>query len=465
MDKTRQHSSFSLEALKEYFNKNKKKYIADFLHFLRFQSIATDPDFKPEVIQCKNWLVEALKSLGLEVEVWETDNAPTIFATDSRCGKDKPTLLLYNHYDVQPVDPLNLWTTPPFDPHIRDGQVYARGAVDNKGQCFYTLIALKALIDHYGHVPLNLKWIIEGEEESGSAGLFKLLPEKKEKLKADHLLIIDSGIHYNDAPSITLGARGIITLTITVTGSKIDLHSGIHGGIAYNPNRALIELLATLHDAEGKVNIPGFYDGVEELSSQERHEIDFSFDQDEYTKMFGAIPSSMEKGIPPHEAAWIRPTIEFNGICGGYAGAGFKTVIPAVATAKISCRLVPNQDPSHITDLLVKTLKERVNKAVNLSFEVHDGKGPGFRTSPHSKIARTVSAAYEDIFQKPCKAVLIGGSIPIGADLAKAAEAEMVLMGLSLPDDQIHAPNEHFGIDRLEKGFLSVAHLIQLLTH
>lgn len=457
-------SALSLSDLKQKFLNDKPQILQDFFTFLRFESIATDPNYKPQVVACKTWLAENLSRLGLHVETWETSNAPTLFATDTRAGEGKPTLLLYNHYDVQPVDPLSLWTSPPFDPQIRNGEIYARGAVDNKGQCFYTLYALKTLIEHYGHLPVNLKYIIEGEEESGSSGLFKLIYQNKEKLKADHLLIIDSGFEKKDQPAITLGARGIMSFTLTLTGSKFDLHSGTHGGIAYNPNRALVELLASLRDEKGRVNIPHFYDDVIEVSESERGEIDFEFSESEYNEMFQMKPIGMEKGRNPLEAAWLRPTIEINGISGGYAGTGFKTVIPAKASAKLSCRLVPNQDPQKIGNLICNALKNRVPQGISVEVDTHPGGGPGFRTNPHSKIAKIMSQAYMDVFQKPCKKILLGGSIPISADLMKISGAEMILVGLGLPDDQIHAPNEHFGIDRLEKGFLSIAHMIELLA-
>lgn len=455
----------TITTLKALYEKEKQSNLNDYFTFLRFKSIATDLAYKEEVLQCADWLSNYLKQCGLTVEKWETGRpAPTIFAQDLRAGPDKETLLIYCHYDVQPVDPLNEWTTPPFEPTQREGQIFARGASDNKGQCFYTIIALKTLLKTRDRLPVNIKFLIEGEEESGSVGLSQIIESKKESLKADYLVIVDSGIEDMQTPAITLGARGLVCFQICLQEADYDLHSGQAGGIAFNPNRALAEMLSKLHDAEGKVTVPGFYDAVIPIPPHEKKAISFDFDQESFHNMFGFHPTGMEKGLSANEAAWIRPTLEINGMWGGYTGAGFKTVIPAKAHAKISCRLVPNQDPEIITKQVKDFLRTLAPASMKLEIETLPGNGKGFRTDPQSRIVRLMSESYTQVFEKPCKNILIGGSIPISVQLCEAAQAEIVLVGLGLPDDHIHAPNEHFGLDRLEKGFLTICRAIELFA-
>ncbi|MBI3900575.1 MAG: M20/M25/M40 family metallo-hydrolase, partial [Chlamydiia bacterium] len=345
---------------------------------------------------------------------------------------------------------------------VHEGEVFARGAADNKGQCFYTITALKALLETLKTLPINLKFIIEGEEESGSVNLFKLLQKKREALKADYLLIIDSGIEEVDTPAITLGARGIVCAEISLQEAQFDLHSGMAGGLAYNPNRALVELLSKLHDEKGSVTIPGFYDEVKALSPKEKSALSFDFHVTRFQEMFGFIPTGMEAGVAPYESSWLRPTLEINGMWGGYTGPGFKTVIPAKASAKISCRLVPNQSPKRILKLVTNFLKAHSPPSMQLHIEPFPGNGRGFRTNSNSRIAKIMAQSYADVFQKPCKKILIGGSIPVAVDLCEAAQAEMILVGVGLPDDRIHSPNEHFGLKRFELGYLTICRAITL---
>ncbi len=451
-----------ISKLKALFEREKENVLRDFFSFLRFKSIATDPNYRDEVESCAEWVASYLKQCGLNVEKWESDRAPVIFASDLRAGKGKETLLLYCHYDVQPVDPLEEWLSPPFEPTIRDGEVYARGAVDNKGQCFYTMLAIKMLLQELGQLPVNLKIVIEGEEESGSLGLAQLLDEKRESLSADYLLIVDSGMEKIEEPAITLGARGIVCMQVNVKEAEYDLHSGMAGGMAYNPNRALAEMLAQLHDERGSVAIAGFYDELVEIPPHEKKELSFSFDAGHFFSLFGFEPTGMETDISPVEASCLRPTLEINGMWGGYTGPGFKTVIPATAHAKISCRLVPHQNPERITALVRDFLISNTPIGLQTDVEVFPGNGRGFRTNPNSRIAQLMTESYSQIFQKPCHKILIGGTIPIAVELSEAARAEMVLVGLSLPGDRVHAPNEHFGLDRLEIGFLTICRALEL---
>jgi len=453
------HSTF-----KEIFEKEKENIFRDYFTFLRFASIATDPAYKKDVLNCAAWLGNYLKDSGLSVEIWETENAPVIFAQDLRAGPDKETLLLYCHYDVQPVDPLDEWITPPFDPTVREGEVFARGASDNKGQCFYTITAIKHLLSKLGKLPVNLKFVIEGEEESGSLCLSKLLKQKKEALKADYLLIVDSGMEVPDEPSITLGARGLVCLQVTLKEANFDLHSGMVGGIVYNPNRALVQILSKLHDENGRVAIPDFYKDVEEISKEDKKEINFDFDEKRFESLFGFVPVGKQKGVPFNETCCLQPTLEINGMWGGYTGTGFKTVIPAKAYAKLSCRLVPNQIPEKIAKIVTDFLLKQTPKGLHLQVECLPGNGRGFRTNPHSRIADIMSKSYSQIFEKPCKKILLGGSIPIAVELCETAQAEILLVGVGLPDDHIHAPNEHFGLDRFEQGYLTICRAIELFA-
>ena len=278
-------------------------------------------------------------------------------------------MLIYNHYDVQPVDPIELWHSDPFEPTIRDGEVFARGAEDNKGQCFYVISAIRELLRRDGTLPINVKLCIEGEEETGSSGLAGILATHKESLTADHLFVVDLGIHAPESPALTLGVRGIATMSIELIGSSSDLHSGTHGGIVYNPNRAMVELLAKLHDEEGRVTVPGFYAEVVTPTTDELAQLDFHFDEAEYEAMFGAKAVGGESSYSALQSAWIRPTLEINGIGGGYIGDGFKTVIPARTVAKLSVRLVPNQDPVKIAAAVERFLQMCIRDRQYTAFE------------------------------------------------------------------------------------------------
>jgi acetylornithine deacetylase/succinyl-diaminopimelate desuccinylase-like protein len=346
---------------------------------------------------------------------------------------------------------------------LRNEEVFARGAQDNKGQCFYVLLALKALLEKEGSLPINIKLCIEGEEECGSAGLAQILNEKKDKLKADYLAVVDLGMEAADRPAVTLGTRGIVTMDVEVVGTHTDLHSGVHGGIAYNPIHALIKLLAMTRDAQGKVAIPHFYDGVQALSEKDKKQLSLTFDPHKYEAEFGAPATGGEHNFSPLERGWTRPTLEINGICGGYFGEGFKTVIPSKATAKISCRLVPDQDPEKIGNLVADFLKSNEPKGTKVSIHIHPGQGKAVRANINSAAVKAFAKAYEEVFNTPCDYVLAGGSIPIVTALAEVCEGEVVMVGLGLITDCIHAPNEHFGLDRIEKGFLSTARAIEFL--
>lgn len=453
----------NLESLKSIYQKSSKEALSEFLKFLSIQSVSAEEEYKPEVERCALWLKAYIEDIGLNCEIWPTSGHPVIFAEWNLAGPDKPTLLIYNHYDVQPVAPLEEWLSPPFEPAVREGNVYARGAQDNKGQCFYVLQALKLLFEKDGALPLNIKLCIEGEEECGSHGLSEILTAHKDQLKANYLAIVDLGIKGPSQPSLTLGIRGIIAMDVEVVGSHADLHSGQHGGIAYNPIHALVETLAKLRDANGKVTVPGFYDDVAELSPGERKQLALDFDAIDYERLHGVIPAGGEKSFSPLERNWLRPTLEINGIYGGYSGTGFKTVIPAKAGAKVSCRLVANQDPQEIGKRVAAFIEKSAPEGVQLKVKVHTGGGKAVSAQASSTVAKAFAKAFEEVFQKSCEFIYAGGSIPIVTELALACGGQTVLVGVGLDTDQIHAPNEHFGIDRLEKGALVMARAIEQL--
>jgi len=454
----------ALFALRALYHDFADEALQDFSTFLKFESISSEIDKKEEVTRCAFWLKKTIEEMGFATSLWKTSSHPILFASHLEAGPEKPTLLIYNHYDVQPVDPLELWDSPPFEPTIRNGEIFARGAQDNKGQCFYVLQGLKLLLKKNKTLPINVKLLIEGEEEMGSIGLSRILEKKKAELQADYLGVVDLGMLEAKQPVITLGVRGIVTIDVDVTAAHTDLHSGSHGGIAPNANHAMIEILSKLHFDSGAVAVPGFYDAVRQIPQSEKEQLSLTFDSDKYQRQFGTPPSGGEKALSPLERAWLRPTLEINGMSGGYSGTGFKTVIPARAHAKISCRLVPDQNPQTIGRLVADYITFLAPEEVNIIAKIHPGGGKAVRTTVTSPIVRAFSKAYEEVFGQKTGYIFEGASIPIVYELAKKTEAAFVLLGLGLPDDNIHAPNEHFGIDRLEKGSLIIARAIELLA-
>lgn len=440
----------------EWFATHKKEIEDDYFAFLKIRSISSEPEFKSEMQLCAEWVASYLKKSGFETEIVPTSGHPFVYAEKMVGAKE--TVLIYGHYDVQPVDPLDLWDSPPFEPTLRNGRVYARGAVDDKGQIFYAMAAVRAL----KKLSINVKFCIEGEEEMGSVGLINGIHQWKEKLKADSLLVVDFNGYNETTPAISLGTRGLVSMDLTLTGSKSDLHSGVCGGIAYNPNRAMAEMLGKLYTPDGKVAVDGFYDDVMEPTAAEKATYPFQYDAAFYTKEFGITAFGGEKGKTLQEANIFRPTLEINGIGGGYFGPGFKTVIPAKAIAKISCRLVLNQDPEKIGKQVKAFLEKHCPQGMHLEVNLHQGSS-GFRSNPFSKLANAVASAAEEACSKVCQRMLFGASIPVVATLARELGVETVGMGYGLPTDQIHAPNEHFDFDRFKRGFLTVALALERL--
>ena len=434
----------------------------DLYTFYRFKTVSADPNMRPEMDRCANWLSERLRALACHSEVIQTSGAPLVYAEDLSAGPQAQTLLIYGHYDVQPIDPIELWKSDPFEPIEQNGHVYCRGAQDDKGQIFYAITALTVLRGLNKKLPINLKFLIEGEEEFGSNALTTALPSLKKKLQADHLLVVDFGIPDAHTPAISLGARGISTLEVVLRGSTRDLHSGEFGGIAYNPNRALAELLAQLWDAQGRIAIPHFYDDVKQLSPEEKKLFSQGFEEEAICDL-NIKTFANPKGVSLVESNRLLPSLEINGISGGYAGPGFKTVIPAEARAKISARIVPNQDPEKMGHLIGQFLKQHTRVGLDVEVHYYHGGKP-FRAPSDSKLALAVSKAYEELFDRTCQKIVSGASIPVVADLKEATGAVVVGMGYGLSSDNIHAPNEHFGLDRFKKGAITVARTIELLA-
>ena len=452
-----------MEQFKHWVEKNRERIQRDYFDFLRFKSISTDAEYKHQTVACAKWVEGYLRAAGLHSELIETVGYPVVWGENLSAGPNAHTLLIYGHYDVQPVDPLELWKSDPFEPTVRGGQIYARGALDDKGQIIYAMLAALAFKELGERLPINLKFCIEGEEESGSLGLSRAAPQLRKRLQADSLLVPDFSLLSEKEPAISLGARGIVTMEVTLTGSNIDLHSGGYGGLAYNPNRAMVELLAKLWDEKGRVQVPGFYEGVQEMSEEEKDLYSYRTDEAELNGL-GICALGGERGYSMMEANWFRPTLEINGLGGGYTGAGFKTVIPSITTAKISCRLVPGQNPEKIANRVVDFLKKNVVEGIDLQYKVLSGE-EAFRGSPDSKIAQALSGAYTDVMGVPCHRILTGGSIPIIARFQDLIEGDVVGMGYGLPQDNIHAPNEHFDMNRLCLGLLTVVRTIQRLEN
>jgi acetylornithine deacetylase/succinyl-diaminopimelate desuccinylase-like protein len=433
--------------------------LEDFFSFLRFKTISADPQYKQHINNCADWIVKYLEGAGMQASLWETKGNPVVFAQYQASSSDRPTILLYHHYDVQPVDPLELWESDPFSPTVKHGEVYARGASDNKGQCYYSMLAIKVFLKTAQNKDLNIKILIEGEEEVGSEGLLEILHQKKHQLASDYTLIVDMGIPSLDHPAVTLGFRGIVTLSLEITGSSMDLHSGIFGGIAFNPLRGLTEVMAKIWDSTGKVQIPHFYDGIEPFDSSYLLQEDLK----EVLKKFELKALHHEKGYTLLESNWIRPTCEINGICGGYYGPGFKTVIPAKATCKLSCRLVAGQDPQQVEKHVVAFLKQHLPKGLDLKIEIGHG-APAFVASHTTPFIGILKQAYALATDRKTELIMSGGSLPIAHSLATISGGETLGIGFALDDDYIHAPNEHFGIDRLKYGMATIASLLELLA-
>jgi acetylornithine deacetylase/succinyl-diaminopimelate desuccinylase-like protein len=439
----------SFVMVKEYIASNKDRFLAELFDWLRIPSVSADSRHKGDVRKAAEFLFEKLKAAGVDkVEICETKGHPIVYG-EKMVDAGKPTVLVYGHYDVQPADPLNLWDSPAFEPVIKNDKIYARGACDDKGQVYMHVKAFETMMKH-NLLPCNVKFMIEGEEEVGSDNLGTFVKENKDKLKADIILISDTALISLDHPSITTGLRGLSYMEVEVTGPNRDLHSGVYGGAVANPINTLCQMIASLHDKNGRVTIPGFYDRVAELSAKEREAINKApFNLDEYKNDLGIAEIKGEEGYSSVERTGIRPTLDVNGIWGGYTGEGAKTVLPSKAHAKISMRLVPNQTSKEITELFTKHFTSLAPKSVKVKVTAHHGGEPAV-TPTDSTAFKAASKAFEEVWGKTPIPTRDGGSIPIVSLFKKELGLDTVLMGFGLDTDAIHSPNEHYGV----KNFL-----------
>lgn len=441
--------------IKNYLTENKDRFLNELFDLLRIPSVSADSKHAGDVRKAAEYLVEKLKAAGVDkVELCETAGHPIVFG-EKIVNPSLPTVLVYGHYDVQPPDPLDLWTSPPFEPVVKDEKIYARGSCDDKGQVYMHVKAFEAMTK-LNLLSCNIKFMIEGEEEVGSEHLATFVKENKTKLKADVILISDTAIISLDHPSITVGLRGLSYMEVEVTGPNRDLHSGVYGGAVANPINILSKMIASMHDEKGRVTIPGFYDKVAQLSTADREAINKApFSLDNYKKDLNIDDVKGEDGYTTVERTGIRPTLDVNGIWGGYTGEGAKTVLPSKAYAKISMRLVPDQDHNEISDLFTKHFTSIAPKSVKVKVTALHG-GQAAVTPTDSKAFKAASQAFEEVWGKRPIPTRDGGSIPIVALFKKELGLDTVLMGFGLDSDAIHSPNEHYGIKNFMLGIETI---------
>jgi acetylornithine deacetylase/succinyl-diaminopimelate desuccinylase-like protein len=446
--------------INEYINSHKERFLDELFELLRIPSVSADPTYKNDVINTADAVASSLKKAGADkVEICATEGYPIVYA-EKIIDASKPTILVYGHYDVQPADPIDLWHSKPFDPVVKNDKIYARGACDDKGQMFMHVKAFEAMIQT-NTLPCNVKFMIEGEEEVGSTNLGIFVNKNIEKLKADIILISDTGIIANDIPSITVGLRGLSYVEVEVTGPNRDLHSGLYGGAVANPINILCQMIAQLKNDKNYITIPGFYDDVEILSVEERAEMAKApFNLDAYKKALDLSDIHGEEGYSTNERTSIRPTLDVNGIWGGYTGEGAKTVIASKAYAKISMRLVPHQNSDKITALFADYFSKIAPPSVKVKVTPHHGGEPV--VTPSNSIAyKAASMAMEATFGKKPVPVRSGGSIPIVAMFKSVLGLDSVLLGFGLDSDAIHSPNESYGLFNFYKGIETIPHFYQ----
>jgi acetylornithine deacetylase/succinyl-diaminopimelate desuccinylase-like protein len=441
--------------INNYIEENRDRFLEELFGLLRIPSVSADKQYKDDVRKAASYVMDRLKEAGADhAEICETDGHPIVFG-EKILDPSKPTVLVYGHYDVQPADPLELWDSPPFEPVIKDEKIYARGSCDDKGQ-FYMHIKAMEIMGKTSELPCNMKFIIEGEEEVGSDNLETFIKANRDKLKTDVVLISDTTVISNDVPSITVGLRGLSYVEVEVTGPNRDLHSGVFGGAVDNPINVLCKMIDSLKDENNHITIPGFYDKVLTLSEDERRELNNApFDIDEYKSDLDIADVAGEDGFTSLERVGIRPTLDVNGIWGGYIGEGAKTVLPSKAFAKISMRLVPDQEDGEITRLFTEHFKSIAPKSVKVEVRPHHGGLPA-QTPTDSVAYKAASKAFEETWGKKPIPTRDGGSIPIVSLFTGEPNCDTVLMGFGLDSDAIHSPNEHYGLFNFFKGIETI---------
>ncbi len=449
----------------DFIKSNNDRYLKELKHFLSYPSISTNPENKNDVLECAEYLKQHMESIGMQnAKVYPTKGHPVVYSDWLNAGADKPTVLIYGHYDVQPVDPIELWTSPPFEAEVRGDNLYARGSADDKGQVFIHLKAIEAHLSHNKSLPVNIKLLIEGEEEIGSVHLADFIKENTELLKCDVIVVSDTSMFSKDQPALGYALRGLCYMQVDVTGPNRDLHSGQYGGSVENPINALTEMISKMKDADGRILIDGFYDDVAPLSKEEKDNFaKLPFDDKDYAKGLEVDELAGEKGFSTLERIWARPTLDCNGIWGGFTGEGAKTVLPSKASAKISMRLVPNQDPDKIAQLFVDFVKKISPKSVKVNvYGQHHGKP--WISPIDSKWNKAAIKALKAGFGKEPVFMREGGSIPIVFTLEEYLKAPTVLLGFGLPDENAHSPDEHLNMNNFYNGILTSADFYEELA-
>lgn len=446
-----------------YFRNKKEQHLDELKQFLTIPSISALSEHKNDMIDAAKWVADKLETASLQkVEIIPTKGHPIVYA-EHLGAPGKPTVLIYGHYDVQPVDPLHLWDTPPFEPTIRGGKLYARGATDDKGQLFLHMKVIEALLEQENDLPVNVKICIEGEEEISSPNLPAFMKEHADKLAADVVLISDTSLLAPGKPAISTGLRGLCSLEVAITTANTDLHSGTFGGGVPNALHALVSLLASLHDDQGRVAVDGFYEGVPELSSDMRAEFLKQNHNDEQLRSnLGLEALYGEEGYSFVERTGARPTLELNGVYGGFQGEGTKTVIPKEAHAKITCRLVGDQDPALTLDRITAHLESHVMPGAKLVIRRGE-QARAFNMDPSHPMLQKAADAYEQVYGTRALFTKDGGSIPIVETFSRILQAPVVMMGFGLPDENLHAPNEHFNLENFDKGLLTIVAFLKQL--
>jgi acetylornithine deacetylase/succinyl-diaminopimelate desuccinylase-like protein len=450
------------EQLEALFASRQREFVGDWESFLRFESISAIPSYEEGCRACAAWLCKRIRRMGIEAELLETGRKPVVYG-ERRGDADAPVVLLYGHYDVQPVDPLSLWESPPFKPAWRHGRLYARGAQDNKGQLMYVLHALDQLVRD-GGLRATVKLVFEGEEECGSEGLTRALDGWRERLAADVLMVCDTGTVPSGAPTIIAGLRGMAHLTVVLHGPSHDLHSGLHGGVAPNPAQGAAHLVASLFNPDGSVAVEGFYDGVTPPSPDElAAATSVPFDVDRYRQEVGTVPEGGIRGRSVAERLGFFPSLDVNGLHSGYGGEGSKTVLPAEATIKLTTRLVPDQDPAHIVESLKRHVRRHVPAGMTAYFPEEGAAGPGFRIPMASPLVAHARRVLRQLSDQAPVLHWEGASIPVVVDLAQTAGALPLLVGFGQEADRIHAPNESFSLEQYRQGFCYAYSMLEAL--
>lgn len=454
-----------MKEILNHINSNINSYIEELKDFLRIKSISTLPENQNDMQTAAQFVADKIKQAGIEkVEIYQTEGHPIVYA-EWMGAPGKPTVLIYGHYDVQPADPIELWNTSPFEPVIKDDKIYARGATDDKGQMYVHIKSVESFFKVNGSLPVNVKFLIEGEEEIGSRNLYPFLKNNTDLLKCDAVLISDTSLWDEGIPTITYGLRGISYMEIEVTGPNRDLHSGTYGGAVPNPVNILADIISKLKDKNGRITIPGFYDDVLKPTKQEKDNLKkLKYSEKEFAKSIGIKKSVGEKGYSLLERIWSRPTLDCNGIIGGFTGKGAKTIIPSKASAKISMRLVPNQNPKKIEKLFSKYIKKLAPDYVDIKIISIHGGSP-FIAKLNQPIMKVAAKAMSEAFGKETVFMREGGSIPIVVDFADKLKATPVLMGLGLDSENLHSPNEHFNLNHFRLGIISSAYFINDLAN